>query len=61
MVNLFIILVIFNKIIMIYIYKSFTSANRAFSKFYFKCVDLAILEVNDGETISDSNEVFHKF
>lgn len=43
------------------IYKSLTSAKRAFSKLHFKGVDLVILEVNEGESLDKGKEVFHHF
>lgn len=42
-------------------YKSLASAKRAFNKLHFKGVGLAILEVNEGESICDGKEVFYKF
>ena len=41
-------------------YKSFTTAKRTFDKLHFKGVDLAILEVNNGESVKDGKEVFRK-
>ena len=41
-------------------YKSFTTAKRTFDKLHFKGVDLAILEVNNGESVEDGKEVFRK-
>lgn len=43
------------------IYKSLASAKRALSKLHFKGVNLVILEVNEGESLDEGKEVFHKF